>query len=370
MLFALFIFVPIFEVMQIEGDFYTTYEEVEMANKNGVFGKFVRGDLKQKDKSTDITRENTGEIVFKLFGFIPIRKLYVNMSTQDDYYIGGVPIGFSITTAGAVVIDGNDTIKKGDIITEINGTKIERIDDIADALTDDEVEIKYIRDNKEIRNLVKTLKTEGKYKLGVVVKDEVTGIGTLTFVNTKTGKFGALGHSVTEEPSKSVIPVESGKIYKCELLGINKGERNNPGQLRCVFVENGDGSGSIEDNNKFGIKGTLENKDGLVDTNLTAQLGGRLSVTPGKAYIVSNISGIREEYEIEIIKANYQKKANDKSMVIRVTDRRLLELTGGIVQGMSGSPILQNGKIIGAVTHVFVSDSTKGYAVYSDWMAC
>ena len=112
----------------------------------------------------------------------------------------------------------------------------------------------------------------------------------------------------------------------------------------------------------------MSNLDGLVDENLTAKLGGRLSVTPGKATIVSDISGIKEEYEIEIIKANYQKKANDKSLVFRVKDKRLLDLTGGIVQGMSGSPIMQNGKIVGAVTHVFLSDPTKGYGVYCDWM--
>ena len=107
---------------------------------------------------------------------------------------------------------------------------------------------------------------------------------------------------------------------------------------------------------------------GLVDENLTAKLGGRLGVTMGKAKIVSSISGIREEYDIEIIKAKYQKNADDKSLVFRVKDKRLIELTGGIVQGMSGSPIMQNGKIIGAVTHVFMSDPTKGYGVYVDWM--
>ena len=112
----------------------------------------------------------------------------------------------------------------------------------------------------------------------------------------------------------------------------------------------------------------MTSADGLVDENRTEKLGGRLSVTPGKAYIVSDISGIKEEYEIEIIKANYQKKANDKSLVFRVKDKRLLSLTGGIVQGMSGSPIMQNGKIVGAVTHVFLADPAKGYGVYVDWM--
>ena len=200
------------------------------------------------------------------------------------------------------------------------------------------------------------------------MKDYVSGIGILTFVNSKTGEYGALGHAILEESGGNIVPVSSGNVYACNLIGITKGEKNNPGQLRCVFVQNSKNKGTIEDNDKFGITGVMNNLDGLVDENLTAKIGGRFSVTPGKATIVSDISGIKEEYEIEIIKANYQKKANDKSLIFRVKDKRLLNLTGGIVQGMSGSPIMQNGKIVGAVTHVFLSDPTKGYGVYTDWM--
>ena len=126
--------------------------------------------------------------------------------------------------------------------------------------------------------------------------------------------------------------------------------------------------GELEKNTKFGVFGQLKDGENLIDENLSSKIGGRLSVNPGKAYIVSSISGIREEYEIEIIKASYQSKADDKSIVFRVKDKRLIELAGGIVQGMSGSPILQNGKLVGAVTHVFTSDPTKGYGIYSDWM--
>ena len=200
------------------------------------------------------------------------------------------------------------------------------------------------------------------------MKDNITGVGTLTFVNKNTNEYGALGHAIVDDVGGNIVPVSNGNVYSCNLIGINKGQKNNPGQLRCVFVQNGKTKGSIASNSKFGIKGVMTNTSGLVDENLTAKIGGRFSVTPGKATIVSDISGIKEEYEIEIIKANYQKKANDKSIVFRVTDKRLLNLTGGIVQGMSGSPIMQNGKIVGAVTHVFLSDPTKGYGVYCDFM--
>ena len=208
---------------------------------------------------------------------------------------------------------------------------------------------------------------ENKYKLGVWVRDDFSGVGTLTFVRKDTFEFAALGHPVTNDKSENIIDISDGQLYNCSLVGINKGYKNDPGELKCVFVQKNQ-EGNIIKNTKFGIYGYLNNTKNLIDTNLTANLGGRLSVKPGKAKLISSVSGIREEYDIEIIKANYQSKSDDKSIIFRVKDKRLLELTGGIVQGMSGSPIMQNGKLIGAVTHVFLSDPTKGYAVYSDWM--
>lgn len=365
------IVMPIIDVYSIEENFLVSYDDIETANNNGVFGAYISGELEQKEQSVGSDKTKTGEVVFKLFGFIPIRKVSVIMASDDDYYIGGVPIGLSIFSDGAIVINdnGSESIKEGDIITKIDGVNFNDIENIESMLKDnDEVEVTYLHKNKELKTLLKVKNDNNKYKLGFTVKDNVTGIGTLTFVNSKTGEYGALGHAIVEEAGGNIVPVSSGNVYACNLIGITKGEKNNPGQLRCVFVQNSKNKGTIEDNDKFGITGVMNNLDGLVDENLTAKIGGRFSVTPGKATIVSDISGIKEEYEIEIIKANYQKKANDKSLIFRVKDKRLLNLTGGIVQGMSGSPIMQNGKIVGAVTHVFLSDPTKGYGVYTDWM--
>ncbi len=365
------IVMPIIDVYSIEENFLVSYDDIETANDNGVFGAYISGELEQKEQSVGSDKTKTGEVVFKLFGFIPIRKVSVIMASDDDYYIGGVPIGLSIFSDGAIVINdnGSESIKEGDIITKIDGVNFNDIENIESMLKDnDEVEVTYLHKNKELKTLLKVKNDNNKYKLGFTVKDNVTGIGTLTFVNSKTGEYGALGHAILEESGGNIVPVSSGNVYACNLIGITKGEKNNPGQLRCVFVQNSKNKGTIEDNDKFGITGVMNNLDGLVDENLTAKIGGRFSVTPGKATIVSDISGIKEEYEIEIIKANYQKKANDKSLIFRVKDKRLLNLTGGIVQGMSGSPIMQNGKIVGAVTHVFLSDPTKGYGVYTDWM--
>ena len=370
-LVVVLIVMPIIDIYSIEENFLVSFEDMETANSNGTFGAYISGELEQKEQSTGLEQTKTGEVVFKLLGFIPIRKVSVIMANDDDYYIGGIPIGLSIYTNGAIVIDdnGNDGIKEGDIITQIGGIDFNEIEDMESVLkNNEEVEVTYLRKNKEIKTLLKVKNENRKHKLGLTVKDNVTGVGTLTFVNTRTGEYGALGHAIMEEAGGNIVPVSDGKVYACNLIGITKGEKNNPGQLRCVFVQNSKTKGTIETNNKFGIKGVMTNTSGLVDENLTAKIGGRFSVTPGKATIVSDISGIKEEYEIEIIKANYQKKANDKSLVFRVKDKRLLNLTGGIVQGMSGSPIMQNGKIVGAVTHVFLSDATRGYGVYTDWM--
>ena len=370
------IYFPMQEIMSLENGFLVELNDIESVNENKMFGDFFKAELKEKEKIVGGQKVKQGEVVFKLFGFIPIKKVDVVLTNDDEYYVGGVPIGLSICSDGAIVVsEENDvatSLKEGDIITQINGQEIENLSQIEDILQEsgEEAEVKFLRKNKELKTLIKTTRDEnsGKLKLGLWVKDDITGVGTLTFVNKKTKEYGALGHPIVEANSGNVVPVANGNIYECNLIGINKGKRNAPGELRCVFVSNSKSKGTIENNSKFGINGVLSDVKGLVDENVTAKLGGRLGVKMGKAYITSSISGIREEYEIEIIKANYQKSADDKSLVFRVKDKRLLEMTGGIVQGMSGSPIIQDGKIIGAVTHVFLNDPTKGYGVYVDWM--
>lgn len=364
-------------------DFVASYSDVDNVNEYALLGGFVKAALEKNQTSVDSSKDKSGTIVFKLFNLIPIKKVNVQILPEEEVYVGGVPIGLSISTTGALVISDtlvstengkvethkNTVLKAGDIITKINGNEIESISDVEGILAgiaDDDVTVEYLRKNVIKSSKVKLLKNDaGQKKLGLWVRDDISGIGTLTFVNKDTHDYAALGHPVTD--GGNVIPVNDGKIYTCSLIGINKGEKNNPGELKCLFMQS-DEKGSIEKNTKYGIFGHIDDVEMLVDSNLTAQIGGRLGVVPGRAKIVSSVSGIREEYDIEIIKANFQAKSDDKSIVFRVKDKRLLELTGGIVQGMSGSPIVQNGKIVGAVTHVFLSDPTKGYGVYSDWI--
>ncbi|MBE7075811.1 MAG: SpoIVB peptidase [Clostridiales bacterium] len=366
---------PVCTIFQIEDGFLADYSDIDTVNENKTFGSLIKTELNEKENAVGGEKTKQGEVVFKLFGFIPIKKVSVVMNDDKDYYVGGVPIGLSINSEGAIVVNdelNRDCLREGDIITKINGKEIGCLSNVEKLLenSENEVEIEYIRKNKPIKTLLKTSKDEnsGRFKLGLWVKDDVSGVGTLTFVEKDSHKYGALGHPIVEANSGNIVPVAGGEVYRCNLIGINKGKKNNPGELKCVFLSNHKSKGTIEDNSKFGISGVLQDLEGLIDQNKTAKLGGRLAVKMGDAKIVSTISGIREEYDIEIIKANYQKSAKDKSIVFRVTDDRLLSLTGGIVQGMSGSPIIQDGKIVGAVTHVFLNDPTKGYGVYTDWM--
>ncbi len=366
-------------VFSLPSSFYVNLDEINTVNNENKYGEFISLEI-GNETPTSTSEKKERVIVFKLFGFIPVRKIVAKILPEEEVYVGGNPIGISLDTASSIVISEsvfgkeNKTLasklfKPGDIISKINDFEISTLEDIVnivEASDNGELEIEYYRNNKSCKSKVIATKDEsGDYKLGITVKDDVSGIGTLTYVNSKNGEFGALGHPICE--NAEYVKLVEGNIYDCKLLGIDKGEINNPGQLRGVFVEGQNKKGEITLNNKFGVYGKIEDYS-IVDTNLTAHLGGRLSVTPGKAKIVSSISGIREEYEIEIIRAYSQNTEKDKSFVFRVTDKRLLEITGGIVQGMSGSPILQNGKVIGAITHVFTADPTKGYGVYTDWM--
>lgn len=368
---------------KLPDNFYTNIEEIESLNKDKSLGKFYSAEFENDKLETGEKSEKSGTVVFKLFGFIPIKKVKVDILPEEEVYIGGVPIGLNVSTKGAIVVSNtivdpesgkvasNKILKNGDIILKINGKDLTSVADLEEflnnSLDENPLTIEILRNNKTKTLTVNYIKSkDNTSRLGVWVKDDLSGIGTLTFVKSDQN-FAALGHPVTDASGENTIPLSEGSVYDCSLLGIEKGQVNKPGQLKCLFTQS-QKNGTITKNTKFGIVGKYDDSSDVIDTNLTAHLGGRLSVRPGKASIISSVSGIREEYEIEIIKASYQATEDDKSMVFRVTDKRLLELTGGIVQGMSGSPILQNGKIIGAVTHVFLKDPTKGYGVYADWM--
>ena len=369
----------------LSNESYVTFEDMKKINEQNMFGKFVDASLDKSQVEVGAERPKTGKVTFKLFGLIPIKSVDVQILGDENVYLGGNAVGFSIKTNGVIVVGknsvmtenglvsvcDNQNINAGDIITHIDGNAIKDANDIPNHLksTTDSVKLTLKRGSKSFDvTLQPQVDTNGNKKIGLWVRDDATGIGTLTYVDSKTLDFGALGHPVTDGETGTKIDIQKGQVYDCSVVGIEKGEKGKPGELKGVFLSSKNAKGEIEGGNDFGIYGKILEKSGMIDENVVAGVGGRLAVKPGKAQIMSSVSGVREYYDIEIIKASKQKTAKDKSMVFRVTDKRLLELTGGIIQGMSGSPILQNGKLVCAVTHVFVSDPTKGYGIYIDWM--
>ena len=388
-LFGVIVISQTFEIFSLKDDLIVTYSDIENINKDNTFGNFIKASIDDKVVQVGNEKLTVSKLIFKLFGFIPIRTIDVEISDEKLLYLGGTPVGFAIDIDGLLIL-GNSAIesqngkvnvleesglKVGDIITDINGEQVDSLEDITKIIEDkdykgQDLTVKVIRKKEKFETKLKpALDAEsGKYKLGLWVKNDASGVGTLTYVQHETDKFGALGHPITDFETGAVVPAKGGKVFGCSVVGLSKGQRGAPGEMKGVFMQGKNGKGTIDKNTDSGVFGKMTDKSSLVDLNKSAEVGGRLSVRPGKATLVSSITGVSENYEIEIIKANYQPKSGDKSFVFRVTDERLLDLTGGIIQGMSGSPIMQNGKIIGAVTHVFVSDPTKGYGIYIDWM--
>ena len=326
-------------------------------------------------------------INYKLFNLFNIKKLKVNVVEPDRYFAGGETLGFSLQSKGIILIGGNyilskngierpfenSGLKTGDIITHIDGIEINNVDDIARVLNDfkgDSVRLKVIRSGDsfevDIRPALDSM--TNTYKLGLWVKEDAVGIGTLSFINATTKRFGSLGHSINDSETNECIDVSGGNIYESKILGIKKGKSGKAGELIGTFSRE-KVLGSVDKNCEYGVYGFVDNVETLTANKTSIDIGGRLSAKPGKAQILTALDGENiEAFDIEIIKTNFQSSCNEKSMVIRVTDKDLISRTGGIVQGMSGSPIIQNGKLIGAVTHVFVNDATKGFGIYIDWM--
>ena len=209
---------------------------------------------------------------------------------------------------------------------------------------------------------------DGTKKLGVWVRSDTQGIGTLTYLDLN-GKFGALGHGISDSDTGEVVQISQGALYDTEIVGIEKGSIGNPGVMSGVIYY-GPGSllGEIDANSDVGIFGTANDKFRSAINMQPLEIGYRQDVKKGPAVIRSGISGEIKDYQIEIQKVDYSTAHQNKSLVIQVTDPELLDLTGGIVQGMSGSPIIQDGKLIGAVTHVFIQDSTRGYGIFVENM--
>ena len=330
-------------------------------------------------------------IQFTLFGFIPIRTVHVDVLPTIKLIPGGHSIGVILHSQGVIVVGHSPVLTAegkyetpakdsgllvGDVILSINGTPVQSDSQVAEL----------IDENGKVGEIVNLLVKRGgsklqlsarpvlcvdtrRYRIGLFVRDSAAGVGTLTYYDPASKIYGALGHIITDNDTNQPIDCDQGKIVAATVSGIQQGRRGQPGEKIGVFIDEDNLLGDIQKNTNFGINGKLT---GDLDNPLYPEamsVASMSQVQIGNAEMLTVVDGQTiEKFAIEIQKINIQDVPEGKGLVIKVTDPRLLEKTGGIVQGMSGSPILQNGKIVGAVTHVFVHDPTKGYGCFIDWM--
>ena len=299
----------------------------------------------------------------------------------SDYIIaGGENIGIQINSKGILIVGlykienvypGREAgLKLGDQILGINNENVDNINQMVEMINKDpdkeSIQITYQRYSKTYRTNLKLVKNEENiYKTGLYVKDTINGIGTLTFIDPGTKIFGALGHEIAEKNTGQMIEVKDGKIFKSEVQGISKSSNGSPGEKNAKYYSN-TVYGSINENTTSGIFGSYKD---IIPNKELYKVAMPGDVKLGKASILTVIKDEQvEEYEIDIIKINNDDDQKVKNILFNITDAKLLSATGGVVQGMSGSPIIQNEMIIGAVTHVIVDDPTKGYGIFITYM--
>lgn len=365
--------------------------EGENLKINTIYGLNIQ--LKDKSYETMLTSSNIGETSFikegktkltaSLFKF-NIKDIEVNVIDKTTVIPVGEVVGIKMYTKGVLVVGmaeiegekpySGTQIQEGDIITNVNDEEVANTSDLIKSINKSNghvVEITYINngETKEC-NITPVQTKDGEYKIGLWVRDSAAGIGTVTFYEPESKSFVALGHGITDIDTNELINISSGELVTTKILSIIKGESGTPGKIQGT-IENQKNIGTIYRNTSLGIYGKVtQTSNLLVDYSKTMEVAIRDEIRLGKAKILcdlENDEGI-QEYEIEIVRKFSNNNYDNKSMLIKVTDERLIEKTGGIVQGMSGSPIVQNGKFIGAVTHVIVNNPKEGYAVFGDML--
>lgn len=327
------------------------------------------------------------KLELKLLGLIPIKSVSVSKIKDLELYPGGVNVGIKISTKGVLVVGHSDIdtmdgkiespakasgIELGDIITKIDGEEIKNSKDLSQKinhLEKDTITVEYLRNGVNTEKEIQLKKENSEYKLGLWVRDSTAGIGTLTFYDDNTNLFGALGHPITDGDTNRPFIIKEGNLLNSSVISVRKGEKGAPGELKGLFVNEKESLGNIEKNTEAGIFGN--GCDKLINPvfNKPLKVGFRSEVKEGAAQIITTIDEEGPKaYDIEIIKLLPQEEPGAKSMVIKIVDEELLSKTGGIVQGMSGSPIIQDNKIIGAVTHVLINKPDVGYGIYIEWM--
>lgn len=335
----------------------------------------------EKRVASGTARASQNEVEIDLLNIIPVKTAEITNSKRKYVILGGELFGVKLYTDGVLVVDTDMVetengkvnpaqeagLRVGDIIKSVNNEKISSTKSLANkiqASNGEKMKFDIVRNNRNLTIEFETFKEKatGKYKAGLWVRDSTAGLGTVTFYNSSNNSFAGLGHGIYDVDTNEIMPMNNGKVFNAYANGIYKSSTGSVGEL-CGIIT-GKSIGELCLNNDMGVYGFTE-----TDKTEAVPVAVKQEVTTGKAKIYCTLddSGVKS-YDIEIKKIYSNSDSVNKDMIIEVTDKALLEKTGGIVQGMSGSPIIQNGKLVGAVTHVFVNDPTKGYAIYIERM--
>ena len=337
--------------------------------------------------STSTDNGNTLNVDVTLFGN-KVKEITVDTIENVEVVPIGKIIGMKLYTNGVLIVGmsqienmdnqlvspfANCDIQEGDTIVKVNETEIENIDNLKNVVNQsngEDVLLTLIRDGTIVTSNITPAQTESdEYKLGLWVKDAATGVGTITYYEKNTGNFAALGHGIVDNDTDKLIDIDSGEVVTSDVMSITKADVNSPGEIRGTIM-NQKTIGKVQKNTKFGIYGILDNLTSLnIDTSKAMPVALRNEIQVGDAKLLCSLDGkTNQEYDIKIEKIYSNNSYDNKSMLIRITDEELIEKTGGIIRGLSGSPILQNEKFVGAVTNVLVSNPEIGYAIFGDMM--
>lgn len=362
----------------------------QVAGINGSADASVRVDLRQP-LSIQPKRSGVTDLKLRLFGKIPFKTVRLQVVPDLRVIPGGQTIGVKVKSSGIMVVGHHQVqtgpktkvspgeeakLKLGDLILEINGqisNDISKIAAFAETAGRDGTPLNLLvqRGKERFRTkLTPAFDQDDKaWRLGLYIRDSAAGVGTLTFYAPDQGVYGALGHVITDMDTQTPIVVGSGEILQSSVTSISKSQSGEPGEKRAHFVKEGKKLGSVERNTPFGIFGKMKELPDHAYHQEPMPVAFAEEVEEGPAQILTVVNDQKvERFNIEIVHVSKQNAPATKGMVIRITDPGLIERTGGIVQGMSGSPIIQKGKIVGAVTHVFVNDPTSGYGCFIEWM--
>lgn len=367
-----------------------TVDRPEVLQLNGSPASKLQVSLKQP---LELNPQQSGkaEVSLKLFGKIPLKTVHVNVVPELKVIPGGQTIGVKVKSSGILVVGHHLVrsqsgakvspgeaagIKLGDLLVTMDGKPLDDVSKVAEMVeqagkANRPLDITFKRSGKELRTKLSPAYDEEdqSWRLGLFIRDSAAGVGTLTFYAPHQKVYGALGHVITDMNTQTAIEVGSGQIVQSNVTSISRSEEGEPGEKRATFTKDGKVLGNVERNTQFGIFGKMNHlpEHGLYQEPIPVGLSHE--VKEGPAEILTVVEGQKvERYTVEIVHVTKQDAPATKGMVLRITDPRLLKKTGGIVQGMSGSPIVQDGRLIGAVTHVFVNDPRTGYGCFIEWM--